>query len=162
MGEDFRIDQTTAGGAVTLPDQRTVTFSNVPKGASERSFRVNGVEVPPWHKVTFVWAPAVDGDGSELPFAWQSRGVVPMSDQGDANRAGADFEWLKKMIALEEERGEIVPGGAVGGVVARARRRTARSSLLGLLYARLDAEVAATPNVREALSRIFGIDRSRL
>lgn len=33
-----------------------------------------------------------------------------------------DFEWLLAKLALEEERGSIVPGGAVGGVVARARR----------------------------------------
>jgi len=34
-----------------------------------------------------------------------------------------DFQWLLKMIALEEERGSIVPGGAVGGGAARARRK---------------------------------------
>lgn len=34
----------------------------------------------------------------------------------------SDFQWLLKMIALEEEQGSIVPGGAVGGVIARARR----------------------------------------
>ncbi|MFT3765848.1 MAG: hypothetical protein QM820_10055 [Minicystis sp.] len=34
-----------------------------------------------------------------------------------------DFEWLLKMLALEEERGSIVPGGAVGGGLARARHK---------------------------------------
>jgi len=33
-----------------------------------------------------------------------------------------DFQWLLKMLALEEERGSIVPNGAVGGTVARAQR----------------------------------------
>jgi hypothetical protein len=34
----------------------------------------------------------------------------------------AEHQWTRKMIALEEERGPIVPGGAVGGISARARR----------------------------------------
>lgn len=33
----------------------------------------------------------------------------------------AQHAWALKMLALEEERGPIVPGGAVGGAVARAR-----------------------------------------
>lgn len=32
-----------------------------------------------------------------------------------------DFQWLLKMLALEEERGSIVPGGAVGGATARTK-----------------------------------------
>jgi len=31
----------------------------------------------------------------------------------------SDFEWLQKMVALEEERGDIVPGGAGGGAGKR-------------------------------------------
>ena len=34
----------------------------------------------------------------------------------------ADREWLDRMVRLEEERGGIVPGGAQGGAVARARK----------------------------------------
>ena len=34
----------------------------------------------------------------------------------------ADREWLDRMVRLEEERGGIVPGGAQGGTVARARK----------------------------------------
>jgi hypothetical protein len=34
----------------------------------------------------------------------------------------ADREWLDRMVQLEEERGGIVPGGAQGGAVARARK----------------------------------------
>ena len=33
-----------------------------------------------------------------------------------------DREWLDRMVRLEEERGGIVPGGAQGGAVARARK----------------------------------------
>jgi hypothetical protein len=35
-----------------------------------------------------------------------------------------EHQWVRRMIALEEELGPIVPGGAVGGAVARARRAT--------------------------------------
>ena len=34
----------------------------------------------------------------------------------------ADREWLDRMVRIEEERGGIVPGGAQGGAVARARK----------------------------------------
>jgi hypothetical protein len=34
----------------------------------------------------------------------------------------AEHQWALKMVVLEEERGSIVPGGAVGGAVGRARR----------------------------------------
>ena len=34
----------------------------------------------------------------------------------------ADREWLDRMVRLEEELGSIVPGGAQGGAVARARK----------------------------------------
>jgi hypothetical protein len=33
-----------------------------------------------------------------------------------------ESEWLKAMAELEEQRGSIVPGGAQGGLAARARR----------------------------------------
>jgi hypothetical protein len=33
-----------------------------------------------------------------------------------------EIEWIKAMVELEEQRGPIVPDGAVGGLVARARR----------------------------------------
>ncbi|MCK6588453.1 MAG: hypothetical protein L6Q76_12805 [Polyangiaceae bacterium] len=33
-----------------------------------------------------------------------------------------DAAWLAAMIKLEEELGPIIPGGAQGGVIARARR----------------------------------------
>ena len=33
----------------------------------------------------------------------------------------AEHQWALKMLALEEELGEIPPGGASGGVGARAR-----------------------------------------
>lgn len=39
-----------------------------------------------------------------------------------------EHEWALKMIALEEERGPIVPGGAVGGVAARTRRAAERKA----------------------------------
>jgi len=39
-----------------------------------------------------------------------------------------DAEWLATMIKLEDELGPIVPGGAQGGVVARARRANADAS----------------------------------
>lgn len=39
-----------------------------------------------------------------------------------------DFQRLQEIIALEEERGSLVPGGAVGGIVGRARRAAARSA----------------------------------
>ena len=32
------------------------------------------------------------------------------------------FEWVKEMVDLEAERGEFPPGGAAGGVIAKARR----------------------------------------
>ena len=37
-----------------------------------------------------------------------------------------DFQRLQEIIALEEERGSIVPGGAVGGTASQARRATKR------------------------------------
>lgn len=40
----------------------------------------------------------------------------------------AEHEWVLKMIALEEERGSLVPGGAVGGTVGRARRAAERKA----------------------------------
>jgi len=39
-----------------------------------------------------------------------------------------DFQRLQEIIALEEERGSLVPGGAVGGARRGAKRRTARSA----------------------------------
>ena len=33
-----------------------------------------------------------------------------------------EAKWNAAMIKLEEERGDIVPGGAQGGVIAKARR----------------------------------------
>ena len=33
-----------------------------------------------------------------------------------------EHQWVRRMIALEEERGPIVAGGAVGVAVARAQR----------------------------------------
>lgn len=36
-----------------------------------------------------------------------------------------DFDWLKRMVALEDGLGEFPPGGASGGVVAKGRRLTA-------------------------------------
>lgn len=33
-----------------------------------------------------------------------------------------EIQWLKRMIALEEERGEFPPGGFGGGVGAKTRR----------------------------------------
>lgn len=44
-----------------------------------------------------------------------------------------DFQLLLELIALEEERGSIIPGGASGGAVIRARsiqEKTARSDAL--------------------------------
>jgi hypothetical protein len=44
-----------------------------------------------------------------------------------------DFQLLLEVIALEEERGSIVPGGASGGAVVRARAiqgKDARSDAL--------------------------------
>lgn len=40
----------------------------------------------------------------------------------------AEHQWALKMVALEEERGSIVPGGAVGGVVARAAQVAKREA----------------------------------
>lgn len=42
-----------------------------------------------------------------------------MSNQEDQDERRA---WLDYMVQLEEERGSIVPGGAQGGAVARARK----------------------------------------
>jgi hypothetical protein len=39
-----------------------------------------------------------------------------------------EIEWLAAMGDLEDERGSIVPGGAQGGVVARARRAKAEAA----------------------------------
>lgn len=39
-------------------------------------------------------------------------------DEPDAER-----DWIEQMIALEEQRGELPPGGATGGVAAAHRRR---------------------------------------
>lgn len=39
-----------------------------------------------------------------------------------------DHEWLLQQIELEAERGEIVPGGAVGGVVARRTKHGKRGA----------------------------------
>jgi len=46
------------------------------------------------------------------------------------NDREAERQWARRMLKLEEERGPIVPGGAVGGTVARARaaKRRALSS----------------------------------
>lgn len=35
---------------------------------------------------------------------------------------GDDFDWIKRMVAREEELGELPPGGASGGAVAGGRR----------------------------------------
>jgi hypothetical protein len=49
----------------------------------------------------------------------------------------SDFAWLCKMLALEGERGEIVPGGAAGGVRTpeRAKRAVVRVLMKGPLKA---------------------------
>jgi hypothetical protein len=39
-----------------------------------------------------------------------------------------EAQWIAAMVDLEDERGAIVPGGAQGGVVARARRARAAAS----------------------------------
>ncbi len=70
-----------------------------------------------------------------------------MNDQERAQ----DFEWLLKMLALEEQRGEIVPGGAIGGNVARARRaaerKTSRSAaMLARSQVRFLARAVPAPN----------------
>ena len=59
-----------------------------------------------------------------------------------------ELERIKELIELEKTRGEIVPGGAQGGVVARARRGglqnaglRARQRLRYLFQARSMSEV---------------------
>lgn len=49
----------------------------------------------------------------------QNRAAMPLDEDP------CDLEWLRAMVALEEELGEIVPGGAQGGVAARRRRKEA-------------------------------------
>lgn len=47
-----------------------------------------------------------------------------------------DFQRLLEIIALEEERGAIVPGGAVGGAAGRARAAHRKDALSVLLSVR--------------------------
>jgi hypothetical protein len=56
---------------------------------------------------------------------------TPMTEQ----ERKEDFEWLLKMLALEEQKGEIVPGGAVGGM-SRQVRAAARAEVSVAMRAR--------------------------
>lgn len=48
----------------------------------------------------------------------------------------AEHQWALKMVALEEERGPIVPGGAVGGSVGRTRRLAGKATPSAAMRAR--------------------------
>jgi hypothetical protein len=62
-----------------------------------------------------------------------------------------DFQRLLEIIALEEERGSLVPGGAVGGIVGRARRQAARSaSLRARMRVRSVAHAVSAPQEQAA------------
>ena len=62
-----------------------------------------------------------------------------------------EAEWIATMVELEDERGAIVPGGAQGGVAARARR--AKADAAGPV-ARPSAAVRARARVRSTFQAV--------
>ncbi len=65
----------------------------------------------------------------------------------------AEYQWALRMAALEDEFGPIVPGGAVGGVGARARRAAEgkrSASMRARTNVRYLARAVPLPNEHEA------------
>lgn len=67
----------------------------------------------------------------------------------------SERQWALKMLALEEERGPIIPGGAVGGAGARARqaatgKASPSASIRARVRVRVFAHAAPAPNKQAA------------
>jgi len=66
-----------------------------------------------------------------------------------------EVAWIAAMVALEDERGSLLPHGAQGGAVARARRTQTTTSAQPAPGAR-GASVARPSAARRARDRVRG------